>query len=142
MLTTVLPSTWRNLGLGVAVSFATFGLSGILFPQHAAQSAFGITAQAKDVDKGLDNSGAVLLPPLIGVRDLVIAATLAMLYYRQLGWEMGFVIVSRAILCAADTLLITRQKGLHEYAFHSSPNLFRILCADSAVVGAFWQAVV
>ncbi|CAK7202477.1 hypothetical protein SEUCBS139899_005200 [Sporothrix eucalyptigena] len=116
MASNILPSTWRNLGLGVAVSFATFGLSGVLFPEHAAKSAFGITtaSEAAKSSGGRGSSAAALLSPLIGVRDLAIAATLAMLYYRQLGWEMGFVIVARTIFCAADTALIARQKGLRE----------------------------
>lgn len=125
MLSTVLPGTWRNIGLGVAVSFATFGLSGILFPQHAAQSAFGIAAEPEPepATGGPGKSAAVLLSPLIGVRDLAIAATLAMLYHRRLGWEMGFAIVSRTVFCAADTLLIARQRGLREYVFPRSPSI-------------------
>ncbi|KAL1907538.1 hypothetical protein Sste5344_006729 [Sporothrix stenoceras] len=117
MLSSVLPGTWRNMGLGVAVSFATFGLSGILFPRHAAESAFGITAEPKTASGSTRKSAAELLSPLIGVRDLAIASTLAMLYQRRLGWEMGFVVVSRTVFCAADTVLITQQKGLQEYGF-------------------------
>ncbi|CAK7235102.1 hypothetical protein SCUCBS95973_009155 [Sporothrix curviconia] len=116
----VLPSTWRNMGLGVAASFAVFGLSGIVFPEHATQSAFGIATGPKTADGGRNSSAAALLPPLIGVRDLVIAATLVMLHYRRLGWEMGFVIVSRTLLCAADTVLIAKQKGLREGLLASS----------------------
>lgn len=141
MPATVLPSTWRQLGLGVAVSYATFGLSGILFPQYAAQSAFGIVAEPEKPDGDRSSSAASLLAPLIGVRDLAIAATLAMLYRRRLGWEMGFVIVSRTVFCAADTLLIAKQKGLREYVplcaaacpVHHSSLVCRPLFADSFV---------
>ncbi|CAK7226758.1 hypothetical protein SBRCBS47491_006338 [Sporothrix bragantina] len=102
------------MGLGVAASFAIFGLSGIVFPEHATESAFGIPTDPGATESSRKNSAAALLPPLIGVRDLSIAAALAMLYYRRLGWEMGFVIISRTVLCAADTVLITRRKGIRE----------------------------
>lgn len=116
------PGTWQNIGLGVAVSFAAFGLSGIAAPQYAVREAFGLEPEirsAADVKTNTKTdtaspSPATLITPLIGVRDLVIASTLAMLWKRGLGWEMGFVIVSRTILCSADTLLIAKQKGLHE----------------------------
>ncbi|OAA62486.1 hypothetical protein SPI_04026 [Niveomyces insectorum RCEF 264] len=115
MLVSVQPSTWRQLGLGVAVSYSMFGLSGILFPERAAESAFGIVVNRAQHD-GNDSTAdaATLLTPLVGVRDLTIAAALAMLYRRRLNWEMGFVIVSRTIFCAADTAVIARQKGLRE----------------------------
>lgn len=152
MLPTVLPGTWRNMGLGVAVSFATFGLSGILFPRHAAESAFGITSASETEPKtktagSSSKSAAELLSPLIGVRDLAIASTLAMLYRRGLGWEMGFVIVSRTVFCAADTVLITRQKGLREYGcpwlplavnafFRTAVSLLLTLCEIGASLPA------
>ncbi|KIH94672.1 hypothetical protein SPBR_06243 [Sporothrix brasiliensis 5110] len=120
MLSTVLPSTWSKMGLGVAVSFAMFGLSGILFPRHAAESAFGIVSEPEPAAGVPSKSAAVLLPPLIGVRDLAIAATLVMLYHRRLSWEMGFVVVLRTVFCAADTVLIAKQKSMREGLLASS----------------------
>ena len=119
------PQTWQNIGLGVAVSFAAFGLSGIIAPQYAVREAFGLEPEVATETEAKANadkpSPATLITPLIGVRDLVIASTLAMLWQRGLGWEMGFVIVSRTVLCSADTLLITKQKGVHEWVYWRFP---------------------
>lgn len=94
-------STWRTLGLSVAASYAALGALDVLLPYRAGYEFFG-----------LPPSDAVgRLVPLLGVRDLAIAAALFALARQGKGPEMGTVILAGTILCVWDAVAIWQAKG-------------------------------
>ena len=91
----------------VAVGYAGFGLSEILAPARTAKQLYEIEpGRHVEVDKTV-----ALLSPLMGARDLSMAAAIFTLHRAGRQEEMGAVIVAGTILCVADTIAIGYRKG-------------------------------
>ncbi|KAK5655243.1 hypothetical protein OQA88_5810 [Cercophora sp. LCS_1] len=115
------PSTWRTLGLSVAASYTALGLFEVLLPHRAASEFLGLpspsststsTSATAQLEEAKGQSYAVsLLVPLLGVRDIAVAAALWTFAYQGKWKEMGTVILAGTILCAADCLVVWRQMG-------------------------------
>ncbi|KAK0624201.1 hypothetical protein B0T14DRAFT_193934 [Immersiella caudata] len=109
-------STWRVLGLSVAASYTGLGLFEVVFPRRAALEFFALpsvpaaTAGVRQEDE--ERSEAVrFMVPLLGVRDLSIAAALWTFAYQGKWREVGTVILAGTILCAADCWVVWRRVG-------------------------------
>jgi len=117
-------STWRALGLSVAAGYTSLGLFATLAPRRAAAELFGIItppATAKNSSSTTTSStsspatqdGAVvpLLMPLLGARDLSIAAALWALAYAGKWREAGTLVLAGTVLCAADVYVVWKCRG-------------------------------
>lgn len=107
------PSTWRVLGLSVAAGYTSLGLFAILFPRRAASEFFALpepSAPGREEDKEASATVSLVLP-LLGARDLSIAAALCT--FASLGkWrDFGTVVLTGTILCIADSVVIWRRRG-------------------------------
>jgi hypothetical protein len=136
MLTTLQPSTWHALGLGVAANWAILGLSAMTWPHRTAalfgcgpengstSAALAGTNMPADANKsadGTDDDGggaaAVDVPglvTLVGCRDLTFSAALFALGYNGRTREMGTVILSTMVVCAVDVFVVWRRRKLSE----------------------------
>ncbi len=101
------PSTWRVLGLGVAVGYTSLGLFEVLYPVLVGK---GLLVIEPGRNAGLD-ALEVLVAPMMGVRDLSIAAALYVFYHARRYREMGVVIVAGTLLCVIDSVAIRVRKG-------------------------------
>ncbi len=134
MATLLNPSAYRLVGLSIAAGYTGFGLFATCLPHHAASQFFAIAPQqdiatdsspketqtqtqtqretdsSKNEVKTVSDAVALLLP-LLGARDLTIAASLWALAYAGKWQEFGTVVVSGTILCVADTVAIWRFRG-------------------------------
>lgn len=95
------PSTWRTLGLSVAVSYAGLGIFDILLPHQAANHFFGLPP----------SDPVTRLMPLLGARGLSIAAALFAFARQGKNPEMGVVILAGTILCLWDAVAIWQAQG-------------------------------
>jgi len=125
------PSTWRLLGLSVAMGYAFLGTFEMVQPAKAAKAFFGIEAEQQQqplreekdmVKKGRslshDSSTVVsLLMPLIGARDISIAAAIVGLHLAGRPVEMGWVIVSGTFLCVTDAIVVWQRADPRMAAF-------------------------
>ena len=103
----VQPSTWRLLGLTVAAGYTAFGAFEILLPAKAARELLAIEPRkSAEADEAVS-----LVFPLLGARDLSIAAGLFLFHHARWDAAMGWLIVSGTILCAADTAAVWYRKG-------------------------------
>lgn len=116
-------STWRHLGLSVAVGYAVLGTFAITQPTSAAVQ-FGLLSPPTNVgaaDKSLTsvieatetehkNSMATSMV-LLGVRDLSIGVALLTFYRFQANKAMGTLIMSGMILCTTDAYYIWKLRG-------------------------------
>ncbi|KAK0648530.1 hypothetical protein B0T16DRAFT_408366 [Cercophora newfieldiana] len=137
-------STWRVLGLSVAASYTGLGLVQVLLPHRAAAEFYALpspspVAQTKDdtfEDTAQPGSKEVsILVPLLGVRDLSVAAAIWAFAYQGKWREVGTVILAGTILCAADCAVVWRRIG---------PGLgaqFAVGAVSWTVIGAvlFWS---
>lgn len=116
------PSTWRILGLSIAVGYTAFGLFAVCLPQRAALEYFAIPPRARSATKTLPDgqvgakitstADAVdLLMPLLGARDISIGAALWALAYAGKWQEFGTVVVAGTVLCVADGVAIWKFGG-------------------------------
>jgi hypothetical protein len=116
------PSTWRVLGLSVAAGYAGFGVIATFFPQRAAAEFFGIStisdkkepvaSQKAIAPPPQDVEQAVsVLAPLLGARDLTIAAALFAYHFQGKTREMGTLVLAGNILCAADVFVVWKTRG-------------------------------
>lgn len=104
----LLPSTWRTLGLSVGLGYAGSGLYQCLLPLDAGKRIFRIDSERSDeVQKAVE-----LYEPLIGARDLSVAAAILAFFYSRQNREMGVVIVAGTILCYADVIALALRRGL------------------------------
>ena len=101
------PPTWRLLGLTVAAGYAAFGALAILVPDRAAKELLAIEPKK---NPEVDDVVSVVFP-LLGARDLSIAAALVVLHHARWDRAMGVVIVAGTILCAADTIAAGQRRG-------------------------------
>lgn len=114
MTANIAQSTWRMLGLSVAAVYTALGTFEIIFPRRAAKEFFALPEPSAKGTKAEDTavSGAVaLMMPLLGARDLTLAAALCT--FASLGkWrDYGIVVMAGTILCAADCAVIWRRRG-------------------------------
>lgn len=114
------PSTWRVLGLSVASGYTGLGLFAFCLPHRAAFQYFVIQPRDDDFEEDDNKVTSVtaavsLLVPLIGARDLSIAAALWTLGYTAKWREFGTVVVAGSILCAADAIAIWKHRGPRLY---------------------------
>jgi len=121
-------STWRVLGLSVAASYTSLGLFEIIFPHRAAAeffafpkpTAFTAPGESRDKPMSPEASEAVsLMVPLLGVRDLSIAAAMFAFAWSGKWREVGTVILAGTILCAADCAVVWRRMGPLLYVHRS-----------------------
>jgi hypothetical protein len=104
-------STWRALGLSVAVSYTAFGVLEMLRPSLAGEQLFSVKrGTSPAADQVID-----LTMPLLGARDITLAAALFVFHHAKRDVEMGVLIVSGTILCAADVVVVAARKGLPTY---------------------------
>jgi len=120
MAAALAPSTWRVLGLSVASGYTGLGLFAFCLPHRAAFQYFAIQPRDDDFEdddnKVTSVTAAVsLLVPLIGARDLSIAAALWTLGYTAKWGEFGTIVVAGSILCAADAIAIWKYRGPRLY---------------------------
>ena len=101
------PSTWRALGLTVAVAYTGFGVFESFLPAKAAREFFGIQPRAK---AEVDDAVSVMVP-LMGARDFTISAAMLTFWYYEKDWELGVVILAGSILCVADSIAIFNRRG-------------------------------
>ncbi len=102
------PATWRLLGLSVGVGYGIFGAAEALRPRESAKHFLDIQCTPGDA---ADSAVAKLLP-LLGARDLSIAALIFSFHRMRQDREMGMVILAGTILCYADTLVVWSAKGV------------------------------
>ncbi|KAJ2906391.1 uncharacterized protein MKZ38_001751 [Zalerion maritima] len=115
--------TWRYLGLSVALGYAGLGGFAVATPKSAAKYFFGWdpkTLPLPEADVGEDARKSADPPseevikailPLVGARDLSIFAALMIFFHARQHSEMGVVILSGMVLCAADVVAIWKWKG-------------------------------
>ena len=108
------PNIWRVLGLSVAAGYAGLGLMGMLIPVKMADTYGLRPKQDPEADKF-----ATTVMTWISVRDLSIGAALFTFYYQSKPQEMGTLILSGMILCAADCILVYRYR--QDMIAHSLP---------------------
>ena len=106
------PNIWRVLGLSVAAGYAGLGSFAIFMPipaatEHGLRQEPATTESDKFVKKAM---------AWIGVRDLAFGAAITAFYYQEKPREMGTVILSGMILCAADVILVYQHRQDY-YAF-------------------------
>lgn len=108
-MTSLSPTTWNALGLGVAAGWATLGLIGFFQPARSAE-LFGVIPSAKDSSKGINQAMALIL----GSRDFSIATALFVLGREGRNEEMGTLILSTLVICGADIYLVWKVKRYAE----------------------------
>ncbi|KAL7937498.1 hypothetical protein V8C35DRAFT_182009 [Trichoderma chlorosporum] len=108
-------STWNNLGLGVAATFALLGSSALFDTKHAAELFSLQPATSGEKPKDVETSPR-LVGLLVGSRDLTMATTLFALYRAGQTDAMGTVILSSMIICAADVYIVWKGKKRAETA--------------------------
>lgn len=107
-------STWRILGLSVAASYTGLGLFEILFPHRAAAELFALPPRSQSKQHVPDpqvSEAVSLMIPLLGVRDLSLAAAMYVFAWEGKWREVGTVILSGMILCAADSAVVWKRLG-------------------------------
>lgn len=117
-MTALQSSTWHSLGLSVAASYTGLGLLQCFVPQTTAKILFDIptteTTPSKKADVARanpDSTVVALVTPLMGARDLTIAAALFAFSREGKTREMGTLILAGTILCVADVLAVWKRKG-------------------------------
>lgn len=120
----VSPSTWRVLGLSVAVTYMGLGSFAIAGPVHAGK-LFGLYPEdsspsstdkpstiIQETEKAEHADAICSSMTLLGARDLSIGIALAALHYQGGNQKaMGTVILSSMVLCAVDVYEIWRRRG-------------------------------
>lgn len=106
--------TWRYLGLSVAGGYTILGIYEILFPHRAAAEFFALPDPSSPIkrDDAEVSQAVSILTPLLGVRDLSMAAAMFAFAAKGKWREVGTVIMAGTILCAADTVVVWRRLGL------------------------------
>lgn len=134
-MASISPSTWNQLGFGVATLWVGLGLLSIFQSSRVAQT-FGIHTAGPD---------ATNLGLLISSRDLAIAATLFALGRSGSNNEMGTVILSTLIVAAADVVVVWRERKYPEYGYRGFELIFLVLTFHRvtlfAVGSSFWAFV-
>ncbi|KAM0329300.1 hypothetical protein ACHAQA_004605 [Verticillium albo-atrum] len=106
------PTTWHLLGLSVAATYTALGVFQCTMPRQAAQLLFGVGGHhPKKRDEDQDSKIVPLLVPLLGARDLTIAAGLFTFASQGKNRDMGTMILAGTILCIADVAAIFKAKG-------------------------------
>lgn len=116
-------STWRYLGLSVALGYTAFGTLGLTRSTLAAQ-LFNLYPQSVNVGSSKNAAASVIEDPekahadsistsmiLLGARDLSIGVTLLTFYYNEDAKALGTLIMGGMVLCAADVVYIWRLRG-------------------------------
>ena len=100
------PPIWRALGVSVAIGYAGLGSFAVFMPITTA-TEHGLRPQpsSPQSDKYAANAAR-----WIGVRDIAIAVALGAFYYQEKPREMGTVILSGMIICAADCWLVYQHR--------------------------------
>ena len=120
---------WRYLGLSVAGGYTILGIYEILFPHQAAAEFFALPDPRPpppprkrdsddDNDKAEVSQAVSILTPLLGVRDLSLAAAMFAFAAKGQWREVGTVIMAGTILCAADTAVVWQRMGVRSYVLH------------------------
>lgn len=111
-------NTWRYLGLSVALGYAGLGGFALAAPTQAAKYYFGWDVKSlKEKGEGGESKDASredivkTVLPLMGARDLSIFTALMVFFHNRQHSEMGVLILSGTILCAADIAAIWLWKG-------------------------------
>lgn len=119
-------STWQALGLSVAGGYVLLGTFAVAYPSTAAKTFFNVgngvalwpfdqtqappssgnTPDAENIERAVN-----LLTPLLGARDLSIAAAIFTLSKQGRYPEVGTVILAGTILCLADVVAAWKQRG-------------------------------
>ena len=102
------PAAWRLLGLSVGIGYGIFGTLEALRPHESAKHFLGIRCTPGEAAHG----AVAKLVPLLGARDLSIAALIFSFHRMRQDREMGMVILAGTILCYADTLVAWSAKGV------------------------------
>lgn len=118
-------STWHMLGLSVAFSYAGLGLLQCVLPRFAAKTLLDVgsprgggssnnNSKRTDIGTGRTPEEATvpLVMPLLGARDLTIAAALFAFSWEGKTREMGTLILAGTILCVADVAAVWRRRGI------------------------------
>ena len=98
-------STWRALGLSVAVAYSGLGCLGIFAPKMCAEG-LGLRSHNNPEAERLVANSLILL----SARDLSIATALYSFYRTQNSRAMGTVILSTMVLCVIDVAMVWRLK--------------------------------
>lgn len=101
------PATWRVLGLSVAATYTGIGLYEMLMPRKASRNFMDIPK--KKTPESEETAGQ--LWPLIGARDLSMAAAMYTFYFTGQDRELGVVILSGNFFCVVDTVALWLLKG-------------------------------
>jgi hypothetical protein len=101
-------STWRVLGISVASGYTVLGSFAIFSPVNAAK-VLGVWPKTVPED---GNSPTANLMILLGARDLSIATALWVFEYQRKEKSMATVILSGMILCALDTWMVFKTRGV------------------------------
>jgi uncharacterized protein DUF4267 len=112
-------SSWHLLGLSVAVSYAGLGLLQCALPRFAAKTLLDVGSQQPGNNKRTDavtgrateDTTVPLVMPLLGARDLTIAAALFTFSWQDKTREMGTLILAGTILCVADVAAVWKRQG-------------------------------
>lgn len=93
---------WRALGLTVGTGYAFFGIFEVFKPFTMVRLLMDTPPKpSRETESTIS-----VLGPLLGARDLSIAASIFALYRMGRDREMGVVIVAGTILCYADATAI------------------------------------
>lgn len=102
-------STWRVLGLGVAVGYAHLGVFQMGWPRSVGRELLAIDTDT-DNKAGGEETADVLMP-LLGARDLAMAATIYLFHHAHWDKQAGYLIVIRGMLFVTDLYAIFKKKG-------------------------------
>lgn len=110
-LSSISPTTWNTLGLGVASSW--FVLSSLAtFTPHRTAELFGITTLSND--RTADPESILGFSGMVGSRDLTIGLAMYFLAKKGRNDELGTLILSTLCICAADIGLVWRRQSYGE----------------------------
>ncbi|KAL2024844.1 hypothetical protein VTK56DRAFT_5665 [Thermocarpiscus australiensis] len=101
------PSTWRLLGLSVGIGYGLFGAVHVLRPRTITKHLLGLPSEpSEQADRVIS-----VMAPLLGARDITVAALIFGFHHMRKYREMGIVIVAGTILCCADAVAVWAGKG-------------------------------
>jgi hypothetical protein len=105
------PTTWNTLGLGIASSWIVLGSLAAVTPHRAAE-LFGITTLSNP--HTADHESTLGFSGVLGSRDLTIGLAMYFLAKKGRNDELGTLILSTLCVCAVDIALVWRRKAFRE----------------------------